>query len=440
MNCTPLILIILMLVAFATALCAQTEKIELVWKINTFADGTTSSRLMAISRTHGKAPLLSSTNSFTSSRGWHWPPTVKSIDFSVIEDASKYRKKLYNIANIYINKLRGNSNVPRINVLSHFVNILPESAFASRGEYLNQFKSDGSNTIIMTDNDDLLNHISGSTNKDIMSTVWLRGSAEIEYWSGDEYYGSFSLSETDIYISSDFFKRKNFQYQIDGAATFSLALGYKPTCWSHDILSQSRHHVDKQQFKNKRSELWNKFSYARDKLFYESGSASEGSSLPSPAMLPLENEVIDIAGYLSTEGTVSRSSTLEFSPILVLSNLKSFGKGKHASVKISRYDNSAPSGKVDIVQLSEISCDYPMLMDEGLKLFSDYRVNEIRLTQPDTIAKLKAAIRKYGKKRKIDGLKFKKALRIRIEISGYLSTDGQRLAISRNYWLINSEE
>ena len=123
-----------------------------------------------------------------------------------------------------------------------------------------------------------------------------------------------------------------------------------------------------------------------------------------------------------------------------MTNLKSYGQGKRVSMTISRLEGSGASNDIEIVRLSETTGDYPMLTPDGLTFYSDYNANEIRILKKRTWNKLKKAIKKFGVEREIDGILFAKVLRIKVEISGFLSESGEQRSISGLYWLINSEE
>jgi hypothetical protein len=261
---------------------------------------------------------------------------------------------------------------------------------------------------------------------------------------GNRFIGTYYIVEADVYLRSDFFTLAKLTYQRLGAGAFRLALGYQPTVWSHDHLSNKPHHVSNPAFTNKTSMVWTGVSHVRDDFYYQDklGINFTPNFLSTPMLMPFENEVIDLGDYdlpkVDEQGNVDMSKT----PILFLTNLLGLDKSNNRMIiRIYRVTDDTPPKNIRIVTLRGNTMRYPVpVTGFSRKFYASIFLNNVRLGRIGDLNKLLKAVNNHGILRTIDGIDFEKALRIKVKVTGFLGEGGKKKNLSRLFWLVNTEE
>jgi hypothetical protein len=369
-------------------------------------------------------------------------PETVTLKFNRTDLSDTYGKKIGSILKFYINKRRGNAFVPQMQLTSEVDAVKPIKKFKNPDDFYTQFNGDGKNTIVMTVDDQFFRDASGDIiDPDVVSTTLLIGRAEVEGWTGDEYFGKLWIEETDVYLRSDFFSRSKLEYNINGAAAFSMALGYRPTVWSHDYLSKNGSHVNKSTFANAKSDVWTKISNERDNFYYlDDLTLTAPDYLDTPRLLPFENEVIDIGGYTLPSTDPGEPFPLAATPVLFLTNLKAYDGKYKLTLVVSRITGESPPAAKKLLKLSGNCIDYPMVADGGEEFYPTIHLTEVRLGRESDLAKLRKAVETYGTAQIIDGVQFPKAVKIQVDISGRLYKGGKTQSLTRSFWLVDSDQ
>ena len=368
-------------------------------------------------------------------RSWHWDwPTT--IGFKFTNDSKPHKNKVKKIQNTQINQRRGNNNVPTMRVTNQIVAVKPISQFHNPNLYYIQLDFDEKNTVVMTSDDQFFKDIFGNlVEPDRVSLTKIF--ATLYYaQQGSRLIGLHRIEETDIYLRMDYFSRSKDIYTRLGLVALRFCLGYQATVWTHDYMSPNNHHATPQAIQTINSDTWQKISFVRDDFYYQDKlTIASPAFLEIPRMLPFENEVLDIGDY-TLPYVENDEIILGKTSILFLTNLKAFGGAKKAVVKIYRITDDNPPKQKRIVTLSGNTLYYPQNTSYG-EVYPAIFLNHIRLGRQVELNKLKNAVKNFGKAQTIDGVHFEKALPIKVKIFGYLTENGAKKKLVRNFWLVN---
>ena len=436
--------IVLLVLCHVSAIAIENESLVVI-NISNFANGHCKVTCSSLQPEDGLSAVQAggipkASNEWPSaviSASWHWESGTEFIYFNLTPDSKPDGGKIKKVLKKFINKRAGNDYVPEMKLTSTEDEVQSLKNFKKYQDFLDQFYNDGKNTIVMTEDDQFFKDESGEiVNNDVISTVVLVGKAEVEGWTGNDYFGKLWIVEADVFLNSGFFNTSKSDYQINCTAAFRMAHGYRQTCWSHDYLSSNRHHVTSKTFGDSKSKVWSKVSYERDDFYYLDDLAitPPDEYLSTPRLLPFKDEVIDIGGYTLPSADPKEDRPLAQTPLLFLTNLKAWEGKKKMSVQITR----VPSGK--IVKLKGNCYDYPMVASGGENFYPDINLAEIRLGKDSDLSKLQKAVETYGAARTIDGISFDKALKIKVKIVGRLSKTGKKQSITQTFWLADTAQ
>jgi hypothetical protein len=429
--------------------------IRLMMKVDSYTDGSRSVQHFVLDpETGAPIPLTAAEAAIFGldavqlqqavlTRSWHWDWPL-TIVFNNTPDAKPKKKFVKKIINKFNNQRRGNNNTPKMKITTKVIQVKPLSSFLNPMDFYIQFNWDDHNTVIMTQDDQFFEDPQGNLrDPEIYSTTVIFAFATITQ-DGNRFVGTYYIVEADVYLRSAFFGLPKIQYQRLGTAAFRMTLGYQPTCWSHDYLSNRGHHVSNSAFTNAGSGVWTQISHVRDDFYYADklGVNFKRGYLSSPRLLPFEEEVIDIGDYdlpqVDEEGNVDMSKT----PILFLTNLTGLDTKKtRMIVKIFRVTEDDPPKEVRIVTLKGNTMRYPQpVAGFTQKLYASIFLNHVRIGREKDLKKLKNAVDTHGTQRFLEGEEFAKAIKIRVVLSGFIEEGGPKKTIKRYFWLVNTAD
>jgi hypothetical protein len=376
---------------------------------------------------------------------WHWKrPTT--IVFTVTARSKQKKTRIKKVLNTYMNQRRGTSMVPRMKLGTKKVKVKDITEFANMFDYYTQLDFDGKNTVVMTTDDqfflspppEMLPYDPDQVSlTKIMARLTIRtekGRNMATYW----------IDETDVYFLNNFWDQAKNIRNLIGTAAFRLCLGYQGTIWSHDYLSRKRPHVTADKFNKKTETPWTMVSNIRD-MFYYKDALGVGSIqfLETPQLLPEENEVLDIGGYVLPKKTTTPYGfddlDLGATPIVFLTNLKAFTGAKKLKAKIWRITTDNPPKDVFVTSMAGNTIRYPVDFSTIKDVYADIFLNHFRIGQKAKLKKLKKIVKNFGMPATVDGVQFDKAVQIRVKISGRLTEKGKIKSITRTFWLVDSE-
>ncbi len=429
--------------------------VRLMMKVDSYTDGSRSVRHFVLDPETGVPVPLSAAEGevfgldaiqlqqAVLTRSWHWEwPLI--IVFDNTPDAKPKKKFVKQIMNKFSNQRRGNNNTPKMKITTKVIQVKQLSSFLNPGDFYIQFNWDDHNTVVMTQDDQFFKDPLGNwKDPEIYSTAVIFAFATITQ-EGNRFVGTYFIEEADVYLRSGFFGLPKIQYQRLGTAAFRMTLGYQPTCWSHDYLSNRGQHVSNSAFTNASSGVWTQISHVRDDFYYADklGLNFKRGYLGSPRLLPFEEEVIDIGDYhlpqVDDLGNVDMSKT----PILFLTNLTGLDTKKtQMIVKILCVTEDDPPKEVRIVTLKGNTMRYTEpVPGYSQPLYASIFLNHVRIGREKDLDKLKNAVDTHGTQRFLDGEEFAKAIKIRVVLSGFIEEGGSKQTINRYFWLVNREE
>lgn len=378
------------------------------------------------------------------SLSWHWKrPTT--IVFNVTARSSQKKTRIRKVLNTYMNQRRGTPMVPRMKLGTKKVKIKPIGEFANPAQFYRQLDFDGNNTVVMTTDDqfflspppDML-----PFNPDFVAMTFIMGRVTIRTEKGRNVT-TFWIDEADVYFLNNFWDMAKNLRNLAGTASFRLALGYQTTIWSHDYMSRKRPHVTFEKFNKKTETPWTLVSNTRDMFFYKDAlGVASINFLETPRLLPEENEVLDIGGYmLPTKIETIRGEDLNEggTPILFLTNLKAYRGAKKLKAKIWRITTDSPPKDVFVTSMAGNTIRYPTDFSTVKDVYPDIFLCHFRIGQKAKLKKLKKIVKNFGVPQTIDGVHFEKAVKIRVKLSGRLTENGKIKSITRTFWLVDSE-
>jgi len=377
---------------------------------------------------------------------WHWKrPTT--ITFNVTARSAQKKTRIKKVLNTYMNQRRGTNMVPRMKLGTKKVKIKPIGEFADPAQFYRQLDFDGNNTVVMTTDDQffLTPPRLGPPvpfDPDFVSMTFIMGRITIRVENGRNVT-TYWIDEADVYFLNNFWDMAKNVRNMAGTATFRLALGYHTTIWSHDYMSRKRPHVTAEKFNKKTETPWTLVSNTRD-MFYYKDALGVGSIqfLETPRLLPEENEVLDVGGYvLPSKIETIRGEDLNEggTPIVFLTNLKAYRGSKKLKAKIWRVTTDNPPQDVFVTSMAGNTIRYPTDFSTVKNVYPDIFLCHFRIGQKAKLKKLKKIVKNFGVPVRIDGVDFDKAVKIRVRLSGRLTENGPIKSIERFYWLVDSE-
>lgn len=441
--------IVFILVFFAGA--NHEIEIKFMMKVDGHLDGHYSTSLFMLDPQTGQylsvtlgegnwvVPQALQLQSAVLTRSWHWvwPELIK---FGTTPDSKPHKKKFKQIINKYHNKRRGNTHVPRMKMSTQVIKVKPIEEFEDKSKFYTQLDFDENSTAVMTTDNQFFKDPNGNFyDASVMNTTKIMAILYLKQ-QGSRQVGTHRIEESDVYFRSGFFNLASKVYEQLGTAAFKLALGFQPTAWSHDLLSNKGHHKDR-DFKPINSDLWVKISYERDDFYYEDELiAFYGATyLDRPRLLPFEDEVIDIGEYVLPVVTDSHID-LSKTSILFLTNLKGYDGTKKMIINIWRVVKTTPLELELIVKLQGNTLDFPQNIGNNVLVYPSIFLDNVCLGRQDELTQLKNAVSHFGTPQTIDGVFYTKALRIQVKISGYLEENGKKKNISRFFWLVDTKD
>jgi len=427
------------------------QEIKLLMRVDGYIDGHQSVKCFILDPQTGqyqaitlekggrRFPQAVQLQSAVLTRSWHWAWSKKLIKFGTTPDSKPHKQKFKKIIKAYHNNRRGNNNVPRMKMSTKVIKVTPIWEFEDKSKFYTQLDFDGNSTAVATDDNQFFKDQNGNfydpsvmTKTKILATLYVKQQA-------NRQVGTHRIEESDVYFRSEFFNQAKKIYERLATAAFKLALGYKITVWSHDLLSNKDHHADR-DFQPINSDLWIKTIFERDDFYYmdKLSGLSVTDYLDKPRILPFEDEVIDIGDYELPE-VIDGHIDLDKTHILFLTSLKGFDGDKKMIIKIWRVIQINPLKQELIVKLQGNTLDYPQNIGNNTLVYPSIFLNNVRLGIESDLNKLKNAVNDHGTLQILDGVLFAKALRIRVKITGYLAENGKVKNKSRFFWLVDTK-
>ncbi|MFC2165042.1 hypothetical protein ACFLT2_08620 [Acidobacteriota bacterium] len=377
---------------------------------------------------------------------WHWKRPA-TITFKVTNRSSQKIARIRTLLSKYMNQRRGTNMVPRMTINNQKTAIKPITQFANQWDFYNQLYYDGENSVVMTTDDQFFmtppalgpGHPQ-PFEPDQTSLTVIMATLKIRQ-EGGRNVTTVWITESDVYFVNNFWDLPLNARNFLGTAAFRMALGYSSTIWSHDYLSRKNPHVTAAKFNNPTGSPWVRISRGRDNFYYlDALGIGSIQFLETPKLLPNANEVLDIGGYaLPTKNQQGNDLELGKTPILFLTNLKAYGGGKKMRVKIWRQTTDTPPQDIHVTTLAGSTIRRPMDFSTGKNVYADIFLNHVRIGQKVKLNRLKTIVRNFGVPKRVDGIRFEKAVRIKVRIEGRLTENGPIKNIERFYWLVDSE-
>jgi len=373
---------------------------------------------------------------------WHWkgPTTIK---FKVTNRSSQKIARIRTVLNKFMNQRRGTNMVPRMIINNQKTGIKPITQFQNQWDFYNQLDFDNMNTVVMTPDDQffLTPPVPGPSvpfDPDQISLTKIMAVLTIRK-EGGKNVTTYWITEADVYFLNNFWDMVKNVRDLAGTAAFRLALGYQPTVWSHDYLSGKRPHVTTPKFNNPTGSPWVRVSRPRDNFYYlDALGVGSIQFLETPKLLPNANEVLDIGGY---DMPTKHNNDLDLSktPILFLTNLKGYQGAKKLRVRIWRRTMDTPPQDIFVMMFAGNTIRRPQDFSTVKNVFADIFLNHVRLGHKARLKRLKTIVKNFGTPKNVDGIRFEKALRIKVQVEGRLKENGPIKTIIRFYWLVDSE-
>ena len=362
-----------------------------------------------------------------------WHPSTKKILWDFTDLAKDNRKAFKKGMAKFIKKHRGTNKVPKFKATQQEVKV--DEGLAD-GPYQIQLQNDDHNTIIMTDHNRFFRFDAPNT---VMKS-WILSKATISNNpKTGRYEGSMYTEEADLFFISDFFERAAPAFALPPsyftdlwmAANFRLALSYTGTCWTNDILSIVRPHVDRDLFYGSNNELWDQSDY-RDNLYYNDKWWEDEARL-----LPTEGTVIDIANADPPENDDLDNDR---PGLFAITNLKGYPK-KKMQVRIFRVipDTSPPKTEL-ITSMKGGSIDWEDELGSIGNWYRTYWLSLLHFGQKSRWDDVNEAIQEHGTAQTIRGVDFDQVLEVIIEVKGKLTEKGKTTKISQRNWVYNSQD
>ena len=377
---------------------------------------------------------------------------TRKIVFNITPDMKPNRLKFNKVAKKYHNQRRGSSNLPQAKIGKKITQVKPIEEFANQADFYFQFHRDGINLIILTNDDQFFLDPTGQfyfygadtvlvTWKFLTWFPWLR--TEGGRYVADEY-----ITESDVYLRSDFFALSKNAYTIMAIDSFRTAVGYRATVWAHDYLKNGLViYATDANILNGNSNVWKKISEPRDMFYYEDKPANVAAAyLDKAILLPYEGEVLDIGGYVVPSTDDKEDMPLSETSSVFVTNIKAFDGKKKTTVTIERLEK-LPDNKTQWTKVTVLTgnlYDYPWtgrytVNGVAQKVYPTVFGEEIYIGRQADLDKLKNVVKDYGEMQLIDGKTFRRAVKIRVTVKGRLTEDGGLKSLAQEYWLVNTD-
>lgn len=240
----------------------------------------------------------------------------------------------------------------------------------------------------------------------------------VSYYSSSVVWVEPRIIELDILLRDDFFKRNSSKYNADLIKIFHFASGHQSSLWESDPLILGSQDQDLQQ-------EWQNLVGSRNQAVYVDPVAEE--AVNKPFIFPARDQIINLSSLI-TGGAESAQS-------MFITNLKALDKSRNLKLTIFRLDSEGQSlGK--LIKVTGWYPDFPFLLSSGKKIELIYNRTIVGIGKAGKMKALLRKLDKYGKSARVQGKKYSKALRIRVEMQGYLPNDIEIKKVAEDYWLV----
>jgi len=374
-----------------------------------------------------------------------WKKQNYRLLFNFTPDAKPNRGKVNFIFSKYIFKRRGVATSPNPRTQNKTIPVQPLNSFKNIFEYQDQFKQDGHNTIIMTQDDNFFRNSLGQiADPDLIGTTWTLATATFTKIAG-KFRGTYYLDEADIYLRSDFFERSKKIYEVIMTGLARFAFGYQANISVWDLNGDNQVFAYS-MFVNQNKPMWKKLAQEWDRIFYDdpvSEAASISPSATTPEIIPGNGFVLDIADYELPDTDGNNPFPTVKSNALFVTNLLAFSGGKKLTAKFTAVypdpNNANKTIKKKIFNVSNNLRDYPQDSSFG-KLYPTIWMNRIAFARKGELNKMKTFIRNFGTAKNIEGKSYKKALQVQVQIIGYMSETGGKKSKTVTVFFVNSDD
>lgn len=376
-----------------------------------------------------------------------WRSNTKKIIFDFTEMSLPYRKNFKKIINKYCNRRRGVAGVPKFKAGKKTIPVKSLEDIGNFTLYQWQFSNDDHNVVCMTEDDLFFKNYNGQLNDpNVIARTQNHVNAILVKINGRNT-GTWWIEEADVFLRSDFFEKSNYVQRVILAGSLRFALGYKKPIWTLDLGSDNRK-FNEEMFEDANSALWKKGVEMWDVLYYSDTlvgiSAKKKGYLDKARALPIDGTVLDLADYFVPVSGVGPSGFTQRTGSLFVTNLLAFDKNKtfSAEFKVILPDGVGSAEDVDLFTIQGNQYDYPGeigTQDGGTEpWYPVFFLNSVKLGQQSDLTALNNAIQQYGTPLNMDGTSYSKAIKVQVEMEGYLNENSKAKKLTRTYYFVNT--
>ena len=352
-----------------------------------------------------------------------WEETSR-VDWAYSPYARNFQSEFKKVFKKFVNKNRGSQNVPDMKLTSKTVNVVGDPRTAM----------DSQNVIYMTQDDRFFQGKSGVA---AYMNVWFGSGGSIPFKNGRftsphkilEVDGFFRSTQFDAPPVVDGIVYESFNSDLVLTHEFGHAFGFSHTPYTNDYMSYQTQHVNAKSLKKGSSDTW-KLSKERDKMYYDDNYQS------AARMLPLDGDVVDIR-YLHAPNKSDDTLDGNSNHPLTVTSLKGFPGDE---IEVSVYDGvvkTTPAAKKPLFKIKGSSIDWTFDVS-GTTVYRKYRLSILYVGLEKYWKKLNKAINQKGKKSKINGVTFNRAMQGTIVVKGYQNEgEAKKKTTSRTVWFVN---
>ena len=233
----------------------------------------------------------------------------------------------------------------------------------------------------------------------------------VSYYNENSIWARPVIQSVQITLRDDFFKRKDGNQERDLAAAFQHLAGHYHSTWFNDLVISG-------SVSGKFPKSWKEAVSSRNTIVYCDPVADP---VRQPLLAPAENEILNLSRWNGPED------------VLFITNFDAINH----DVKITFYrlDDSGKSlGK--LLKIKGQFDSFPYQPAKGKTLHLEASSFALGFGKSSKVKSLNKKLERYGKKKKLSGVRYSKALKIRVEVEGFLQPENKQGKISRDFWLV----